>query len=45
MEVTVFERSTDWGPRRLGATDILELPSINFDMPVTEVYEDVLGES
>ena len=42
MEVTVFERVSDWNPRRLGNGQTLTLPSIDFNMPIAEVYEDVL---
>ena len=41
-EVTVFRRSADWRPEVLGRPeDVLRLPSLEFELPLGLVYEDV----
>lgn len=39
--ITVFRRDTGWRAEYFGAGDTLKLPSLDFSMPVAEVYEGV----
>jgi len=41
MAVTLFRRESDWKAEHLGGGDRLSLPSIAFELPLNEVYEDV----
>jgi Uma2 family endonuclease len=42
MKITIHRRSKEWLPEELtGAAALLELRSIGFTMPLSEVYEDV----
>lgn len=42
LQVTVFRRTGDWKPERLGAGDVLRLPAVDFEQSVAAIYEDVL---
>lgn len=42
MKITIHRRDVEWRPEELeGADAILKLKSIGFEMPLSEVYEDV----
>lgn len=43
MAVTVFRKETDWKPEHLGQGDGLRLGSVEFDMSLADIYEDVLS--
>lgn len=40
--ITLFRREEDWRPETFAASDTLALPSLDFRLPVREVYEGVL---
>jgi Uma2 family endonuclease len=41
LQVSIFRKANDWAPEQLLANDTLSLPSLAFDMPIAELYEDV----
>lgn len=41
LHVTVFRKANAWAPEHHYATDSLVLPSLGFNLPIAELYEDV----